>query len=484
MNVDMSVPSINGNDYDGGFGWFGEDDGAQSIPPSGFVLVRGDHVELAAYALSVIEQDDAPITHDEGKFWRYMPDFGTWEEIEDAHLDNVIAGFAGMDVFTSEGKPARALKLKAGDVSGASKILRSALIGRHGRLRFKDSPRGVAFANGFLILDGPRVLLRPHSPAHMARFAFPFAYDPNAERGMLLEFFDQVFADASEDERAARTSLLQEFVGACLFGDAPRYERCLIAFGTGGNGKGQFLEIARSVFPPEVRGAVPPQHWGERFQPAQLVGVLANFVDEIPGRDIQGGNTFKLIVSGNPTNTERKNKDPFTFTPIAGHIFNANVLPGTDDVSEGFYRRFLICPFTRAFTDKDPAKKTGVSKGIIANQIAGIVAWAIEGAVRLRETDGRYTQSEEGLRLFDDWRTSNDSVLNFLCDEEGGCGKDRGDKDPPDSWGATTFYENYREWCKARGNLPCSATKFAARVVGTGRYERQRSNGTRYVRKP
>ena len=71
--------------------------------------------------------------------------------------------------------------------------------------------------------------LIPHAPEHRARFAYPFDYTPDSRCPKLDAFLEQLFADVVDTfERDMRINLLQEFIGACLVGEATRYQRYLI----------------------------------------------------------------------------------------------------------------------------------------------------------------------------------------------------------------------------------------------------------------
>jgi hypothetical protein len=41
---------------------------------------------------------------------------------------------------------------------------------------FGDAPRGVAFTNGFAVVENGEVSLRPHSPKNRVRHGFAFPY--------------------------------------------------------------------------------------------------------------------------------------------------------------------------------------------------------------------------------------------------------------------------------------------------------------------
>jgi P4 family phage/plasmid primase-like protien len=419
-------------------------------------LERGDHVELAAVVLH--ELGPAPLTFDEGSIYRYADPRGVWDRVEPAVVQNLTANLAGSDVRTKDGfEP---LRVSASTTEGVCKLVRVRLETRDDRVRFERARTGIAFANGFVIVESGVVRLLPHAAEHMARYAFPFAFDERAETTRLQNFFDEVFQDASEDERAARVQLLQEFVGACLIGDAPKYQRCLLLVGLGGEGKGETIKILRSAFPPDSMSALPPHTWGRPFQLVGLIGKLANFVDETPPSAIEDAEIFKKVITGDPTYTDVKNRDGTTFTPRAGHIFLANTLPGTEDLSDGFFRRFIIVNFTRQMYASS-AHQVDAAVDIIAHERPAIVAWALAGAARLQR-QGRYTISDEMDRAVVRWRMDCDPVRAFVAE--------RIEADGETKVRARDLFRDFREWARDNGFHDMSIAKFGRRVRATRLY--------------
>jgi putative DNA primase/helicase len=437
---------------------------------------RGDHAELAEAVLAALGPD--PVAFAAGEFWGYRPPWGIWERIPMAKVCSVAASFAGCPV--GYGKDPRALSVSLGAAEGAAKLARYRLEAElaprpDGTVAgfFDSAAPGVAFRNGFVSVEGGRVVVREHSPDHRARHAHPFDYTPWSASAtpLLTEFLDELFADCSEDERAARIALLQEFSGACLLGHALHYQGCLILYGEGANGKSSLLSLTRAMFPPSALCSVPPQKWSERFGLAGLEGKRANFVSETPSAEILDGGAFKAVVTGDMVTAERKHKDPFEFRPIAGHIFSMNWPLTTTDHSAGFWRRPIVLPFSRRF-DIDPGRKIEPERAVIAAELAGTVAWAVEGAARAQRQGG-YTIPDQSRAMLGEWRDGNDQVRLFL--------RENGSDAPVP---ASEFYSQYKEWAGLNGHRnPVSSRMFGLRVMATGAYERLETRDGRVYRR-
>lgn len=429
---------------------------------------RGDHVELADAVLRKLGPH--PLTFDAGEFWRYGPSRGVWEIIPSPKVRTEVASFAGAPV----GDSCKPLKVNAPSAVGAEAVARDRLISDPRRVTFEGAPPGVVFSNGFVTVHDGAIAVLPLAPDHRARHGFEFtfeAWEPSATP-LFNAFLDELFADCSEDERAARIALLQEFAGACLIGDAIRYQKCLLLFGPGGNGKSSLLTLLRAMFPPDALASVAPQKWSERFSLAALEGKRANLVSETPTGEILDGSAFKAVITGDSVTAERKHKDPFDFRPVAGHIFSLNWPLITADHSEGFWRRPIILPLTRDF-ENDPFRKLGAEQEVISAELPGVVAWAIEGA-RRAQTSGRYTMPSQSIELASEWRDASDQVRLFLRQR------------PADETTikAGVFFDQYREWARENGHAILSSVKFGLRVVASSLYDRKEDRtGRFYVRR-
>lgn len=71
-------------------------------------------------------------------------------------------------------------------------------------------------------------------------------------------------------------------------------------------------------------------------------------------------------------------------------IFCLNELPRANDISNGFYRRFLIAPFNVQIPKN--RINPNLAKEIIFNELPGIMNWALEGRKRLVK-NGKFTDS-------------------------------------------------------------------------------------------
>ncbi len=419
-------------------------------------FVRGDHVEAANHLYHALAREK--VLFDQGEVYRYRSN-GVWTPIPKEFLEVVVSDLAGVPVLGKEGY--KALEVSHGYAENTTKMLAKIIRASEINRIFEDPdnprPYGLGFTNGFLSIQKGVPTLVPHAPEHLCRYAYDFAYARDIPHPLLDRFFDVVFRGEAPEAREKLPLLLQEFVGACLFGEAAAYEQSLILLGKGGNGKSEFLSIVRAVFPPGSTSALPPHEWGGDYAVYGLVGKLANFVDEVDDKEISVGAVFKKIVSGQPTFVDRKYHDPFTFLPMCGHIFNVNTLFGTRDTSEGFFRRFLIVPFDHKPLAHEREVKIGTR--IAAAERRALVAWAVEGYVRLKAQNG-YTQLPRVQQRTAAWRTEADSVRMFIC------AAFEAHKDIQ-RFTIAEFYKMFKSWCEDTGHKPPGLNTFARRCRET-----------------
>lgn len=427
---------------------------------------RGDAVELAHAVLEDLQSDSPhPIVHDRGAFFRYEPTTGAFAELARGDLYTAVAGYAGCWSGTAKPKP---LLLGDNSINGAINAA-AHFAARPGF--FDGATRGVCFADCFVTARSGEVLCLPLSPDHRALHFIPVPYEMDASRtrwvAMLREVFRREREDGSLDHEDTEgcICLLQEFIGASIVGLATSLASCLILVGPGNDGKSKVLSVLRALFPASALCALPPQDWGQRFRTAELAGKRLNVVSELPERDILDAERFKAVVAGDPITAERKNRDPFMIHPEAGHLFATNGLPPTKDQSKGFWRRFKVIPCNRQFSADEEVKD--YDRLVIAEELAGVAAWAMEGAARVQAQE-RYTTPPSSEEAHAEWRHDTDQVRQWR--EE--CCFD--DPQGTHNEGIDVLYAAYRAWCAESGHPPLARNTLGNRLKALGCYHRSK----------
>lgn len=415
------------------------------------IFRRGDDTEVAIRLLDALADRDRhgkprheSIVFDEGVLHSYKADLGIWQPVSVREESLVVQGFAGSisgkDIlYVNENKERGSIRLA------------------HRRVHeigfFEHGTPGFVFRNGFVEITsmGPKIL--PYSVDHRAQHRYEFDYRPSPPT-RFLTFLDQVFRD--DDDKSDRIGFLQEFFGACYLGIAPKYQKVVILFADGNNGKSKLAEIIENCFPASAVCSIAPHRWRDDYHVAGLAGKRLNLCGELPSADLHESEILKLVVSAESRVRARSPyREPFEFYAKAGHLFLANRLPGTADQSEGFWRRFIVLPFTRTFLpdEEDP----GVVAKVLEDKPA-IVSWIIDGAVRVLQQDGYGNIPKSTQKAKEDWQMDADPVRRFVTLVTVTAAN------TADMVSLETIYGDWTQWAATKNHRPMAENTFAQRM--------------------
>jgi putative DNA primase/helicase len=228
--------------------------------------------------------------------------------------------------------------------------------------------------------------------------------------------------------------------------------------GDGSNGKGVVSQVAEAVMPPGSCCAIPPQDFSQEYRRALLAGKLLNVVSELPEADILESESFKDVIAGDSTTGREIRQSPFTFRPIAGHLFSANRLPGTVDQTHGFWRRFVLVTFNRTFLENEQDPE--LAERLINEELPAIVAWFLAGAQRVQLLK-HYTIPASHAAALEKWKQNADQILSFI---EAKCDRLEPNTDEHLWEPADGLYQRYRTWAGDNGHKALASNKFAERM--------------------
>ena len=271
-------------------------------------------------------------------------------------------------------------------------------------LDVKQAMDKINFKNGTLSLN--TMFLKRHNWKDYFRYVLPYDYDPKADCPMFKKYLNEVMP-----EREAQ-DVLAEYIGWLFIPDL-RLEKILFLYGSGCNGKSVFVEIVEALVGKDnVSHESLSDLCGEygANSRANLSGKLLNTCSDVAPNAF-AGDLFKRLASQEPISMKTLYKDVITTDEYAKMLFCLNELPRTNDISNGFYRRFLIAPFQvqipKAKIDPELSKK------IIALELPGIMNWALEGRKRL-VTDKKFTESPVMNRALEEYRSRNTKKKHTL----------------------------------------------------------------------
>lgn len=299
----------------------------------------------------------------------------------------------------------------------------------------------VPVLNGTLDISEGGARLRGSKREDALDFVLNCFFDQEARSPLFDAFINQALPDVEV------RSFLQEYAGYTLLSDT-RHQLAAWLIGPGGTGKGTFAQIMQSLHRQTVALQLDAL---DGFKLASLQSASLVLVDETPARiDEQ---KIKSLISGDAIQCDIKYRDPVTIRPTAKWIVNGNALPAVSDHSTGFWRRWLIFPFTVVPTQRVPL----LAETIIDRELSGVLNWCVDGLVRLLERGAFPALPLAMSQAVAAGKQASNNVSEWVQD----CGivvdeKCRNTR--------RAIYAHYSDWCYESGTRAVSARKFWERL--------------------
>ena len=307
-----------------------------------------------------------------------------------------------------------------------------------------NTPRGI--------VDLTTGDLRPHDPnQHMTKSA---GASPEGHCPAWLKFLADVTKNNTE-----LTGYLQRAAGYALTGSI-KEQALFFAYGTGGNGKGTFLNTIQAIMgdyaivasAETFTAQTGSRHLTElaRLQGARLV--VAQETEE--GKQLAEARV-KAITGGDPITANFMRQDHFTFMPQFKLFISGNHKPALRNVDAAMRRRFNLIPFeveiTAEHRDLDLPEKLKL-------EWPGILQWMIDGClwwqdIRLSPPDAvraatdEYFEAEDAFAL---WKSDCCKTGQF------------------NSAATSELFLSWGKWAKAAGETAGSQKRFSQTLVSRG----------------
>jgi P4 family phage/plasmid primase-like protien len=250
----------------------------------------------------------------------------------------------------------------------------------------------IPVKNGIVDLTGNEPVFRPHDPTVQSLAGLDLEYSPEAAYPDFLAFLKSGLAEADIE-------LLQRYCGGLLLG-RNRYQVILLLLGTSGAGKGTLVELMSRLVGRVNTAELRANKLEERFEISSFAGKKLLIGPEVP-RDIfsdRGCGQLKALVGGDLMNPEVKRKQE-----RAGVKGDFHVILHTNSIQQqswnadlaAFQRRLMVVNYDK------PAPTTSIpdlAAALWAEESSGILNWAVEGAVKLKQ-DGFVLTPEQKQRI-------------------------------------------------------------------------------------
>lgn len=380
-----------------------------------------DEHDIALKVIDVVKPENLLFSN--SIFWIWK-DKGVWGGVDDRILQKYVH-IVISDYFKD-------IPISRARVQGVLDLLKTeCYIDGH---EFNTDKTRINCLNGELNFIGGKWVLEPHERSHYRTNQIPVIYDLEAEAPKFEQFMEDIFKGDGQPEHKAW--LIMQCIGYTLL-SSTQFEKFIMLIGSGANGKSVLLAVIEALMGRENVAAVQPYQFHNIFQRAHLQDKIANIVSELKVGAAIDDDVLKSIVSGESSTVEQKYKPPFEFQPFCTCWFGTNHLPHTKDFSNGLFRRAIVVPFNRTFSE---AEQNRSLKQELIEELPGILNIALDALTDLL-TENQFIEVDEVDKAKDSWRTEADQVAQFV-------------EDYCDLTGVITsaeLYRAYKEWAEKNG---------------------------------
>jgi putative DNA primase/helicase len=279
--------------------------------------------------------------------------------------------------------------------------------------------------------------------------------DIKAEKELLekeLEHVVNIFKEWVKDNWL----ILFEIIGYCTIPKYPLHKAFML-LGSGSNGKSTFLNTIITVLDKRNVSQIPLQEFDAnyRFSLINLKHKLANIFADLPGRPLEFTGYFKALTGEDYISADRKFKERISFINYAKLLFSTNQLIRTNDISDAFFRRWILIEFPNVF-NVNGSNWQFIEKNIKphTSKILTLSIFAMFLALKR----GSFSLSDSQLK--EKWLRLSDSVYAFIRDEVGNKLEEGSSKRIPSS----ELYNIYVEYCNSNDYNPISRKAFHERM--------------------
>jgi P4 family phage/plasmid primase-like protien len=247
-------------------------------------------------------------------------------------------------------------------------------------------------------------------------------------------------------------SFLQRIIGYSLTGVTQEHALFFL-YGTGGNGKGVFLNTISRILGDYSATAPVEAFLASTFDrhPTDLAGMqgarLVTAIETEEGRR-WAESKIKALTGGDPISARFMRQDFFEYVPQFKLVVAGNHKPGLRNVDAAMRRRLNLVPFTGTIPAEE--RDTKLEEKLV-EEWNGILQWAIEGCLEWQRAGLRPPAIVQ--QATEDYLAAEDALGRWL---EERCEASRAYK-------ATTaaLFADWREWCETSGEHSGSEKKFS-----------------------
>lgn len=269
--------------------------------------------------------------------------------------------------------------------------------------------------------------LRPYRKDDLITKAVDIDYDPEAQAPMWEKYLSEVFLAEDGSTDPEFVAFMRRLMGYGATGQT-REHVLPVFFGRGSNGKSVFLETMAAVFKEHAKTTpfetfIDKPAGGIPNDIAALRGARLVMASEGSAAKPMDEAVIKRLTGGDTISARFLNREFFEYVPSYLILVATNYKPTFRGQDEGLWRRLKLIPF-RAYFPRDLAQAAPspfnrerddtLKDRILAEEKAGILAWAVRGAMEWYRVGLAVPASIE--KETSEFRTESDSLGEFIAD--------------------------------------------------------------------
>jgi putative DNA primase/helicase len=331
--------------------------------------------------------------------------------------------------------------------------------------QFDQDPMLLNVENGTIDLRTGE--LKEHSREDFISKLVPVKYDPTAECPHWMGFLERVMQGNQE-----LTGFLQRAIGYSLTGNTGE-QVIFFLYGTGGNGKGTFLETILYLLNDYAATT------GTETLMIKKSGGVNNDIARLEGKRFviasEGNEGTKLdealikrLTGQDKIMARFLYQEFFEFDATFKIFFSTNSKPVIIGNDEGIWRRIRLIPFT---VNIKPEERDNQLREKFKAELPGILRWAVEGCLLWQKQ--RLGEPQVVREATEEYRKEMDSIKEFL--------DDRCILDGYSLVLKGVLYAEYLNWCNNNGIQALDKNNFGQRLNQRGfKNMRKGHGGKRY----
>jgi putative DNA primase/helicase len=270
----------------------------------------------------------------------------------------------------------------------------------------KDGEIFLNCAHSVLAVSPEKIRKLPHSEKYFFTKKLAAAYNPSASAPNFEKALQEALPDPADIES------IQYFAGYILFPDF-RFELALICYGDSDTAKST---VSTGIEAALGEGLVTKCSLTQISNPesknlAKLGNSALNLLTELDAVEV-GSEIFKLVVSGEGFDADRKYLDSVTLRATCKLWFNANHLPRFKHGTDAEIKRARIVRFDQKVPTRDDQLKERIK-----TEADGVLIFMLDGLRRLMKEKRFPIESAKSAKTKERFKLQNDHIGAFVSAE-------------------------------------------------------------------